>query len=74
MIGSGASRKSNERLLEGHFARYRNGPILNVGFLLLLYIDKKLYQDGLISLEYIRTRLIVTLVFISVLAISGIYS
>lgn len=45
-----------------------------VSFLVLLLIDKTLFQAGLISLKYLRTRCLVSLVVISSLIISSIYA
>ena len=48
--------------------------ILPVSFLVLLLIDKTLFQDGFISREYFRTRCLLTLIVISSLIVSGFYA
>ena len=48
--------------------------ILVISFLAQLLIDHKLYQGGVISYEYFRTRFLVTLIVISSLIISGYYA
>ena len=45
-----------------------------VSFLVLLSIDKILFQSNLISHKYFRTRCLVTLIVILSLIISGIYA
>ena len=41
-------------------------------FLILLVIDKRLFQQGLISSQYFRTRCLVTAIVVVTLVISGI--
>jgi hypothetical protein len=48
--------------------------IFAVSFLILLLIDKALFQDGLISREYFRTRCFLTMIVISSLIVSGFYA
>jgi hypothetical protein len=44
-----------------------------ISFLASLFIDKKLFQEKCISLEYFYTRTFVTIIVISALIISGVY-
>ena len=48
--------------------------VFAVSFLILLLIDKALFQDGLISREYFRTRCFLTMIVISSLIVSGFYA
>ena len=48
--------------------------VFGISFLVLLWIDQKLRQNDLISLEYFRTRCLVTFIVVSTLLISGIYA
>ncbi len=48
--------------------------VFAVAFLALLRIDQKMRQCDLISVEYFRTRCLVTLIVVSTLTISGIYA
>ncbi len=45
-----------------------------ISFIVLLYIDKKLFQDRLITRKYFYTRCIATMIVILALLISGVYS
>lgn len=45
-----------------------------LSFFVLLMIDKKLLQEGLVDAEYFRTRIFVTAIVTITLAISGIYA
>ena len=45
-----------------------------ISFTVLLYIDKKLFQENLITRKYFYTRCIVTMIVLLALLISGIYS
>ena len=48
--------------------------ILGSSFLILLFIDKNLFQNGLISRNYFHTRCLVTLTVILTITISGVYA
>lgn len=45
-----------------------------ISFIVLLYIDKKLFQESLITRKYFHTRCIATMIVLLALLISGIYS
>lgn len=48
--------------------------VLIISFLVLLFIDRKMFYDGLITKEYFHIRFLITLVVVESLIISNIYS